>query len=160
MPYAINAFDSSNQPFLVPISSFSAMYKNPVVEFSLNDGKIETTLAPYPDSEGVGKMYTGILMTNKDPDQQGSSNTFLMSAAGASKSDVNVEGRMKWQCINRSVSLVLVAPHGKNFITEAEAFRLMYPTPLLINNEYLGRFFTSNGIYQKIDVVVHIIYNE
>ncbi|KAL2063597.1 hypothetical protein VTL71DRAFT_5402 [Oculimacula yallundae] len=160
MPYAINAFNPNNQLFPIPFSSFSPTYQNPVVKFSLTDRVIETMLAPYPDLQDGREVYEETLMMMKDPDKFGSSDTILMSEPGHLGLEVPVEGRMKWQCINGSVNLVLVAPDGKNFVTEAEAFRQRYPAPLLIDNAYLGRFFTSGGVYQKIDVVVHILYDE
>ncbi|KAH6711621.1 hypothetical protein BKA61DRAFT_737276 [Leptodontidium sp. MPI-SDFR-AT-0119] len=146
MPYAINAFSPKNELYPVPFSSFSPTNGNPVVKFSLRDKKIETTLAPYPDIELEGEKYREIFATNKNPDQYGSSNTFLLNGVGDSGLVVEVEGRMKWQCIDGTVSLVLVTPEGKNFITSAEAFQRVYPTSLLIDNAYLGRFFSMQPL--------------
>ncbi|KAG4431088.1 hypothetical protein IFR05_013422 [Cadophora sp. M221] len=160
MPYAINAFNPKNELYPIPFSSFSPTNGNPVVKFSLRDKKIETSLAPYPDLQLEGEKYREVFATNKDPDQYGSSNTFLLNGVGDSGLLVEVEGRMKWQCIDGTVSLVLVAPEGKNFITSAEAFQMVYPTSLLIDNAYLGRFFSSGGVFKKIDIVVHILYDE
>ncbi|KAH7319149.1 hypothetical protein BKA65DRAFT_569354 [Rhexocercosporidium sp. MPI-PUGE-AT-0058] len=160
MPYAINAFNPKNELYPVPFSSFSPTNQNPVVKFSLRDRKIETTLAPYPDLGLEGEKYREVLVTNKNPDQYGSSNAFLLNGVGVSGLLVEVEGRMKWQCIDGTVSLVLVAPEGKNFITDAEAFQRVYPAPLLIDNAYLGRFFSSGDVFKKVDVVVQILYDE
>ncbi|PVH81512.1 hypothetical protein DL98DRAFT_624291 [Cadophora sp. DSE1049] len=176
MPYAITSFTPINQRYPVPISSFSPTSESPIVKFSLRERKISTTVAPYPDIGLEGEKYRETLITYKDPDQYGSSNVFLRDGVGNLGLLVEVEGWMKWQCIDGIVALVLVAPEGKNFITDTGAFQRVYPGPLLIDNAYGGRFFSdysepqigsaadsfigSGGIFKKINVIVHILTNE
>ncbi|KAK0117975.1 hypothetical protein ONS95_012286 [Cadophora gregata] len=160
MFYAIISFTPTNQRYPVPFSSFTPTNENPIVKFSLRDKKISTVVAPYPDIGLEGEKYREILLTYKDLDQYGSSNVFLLNGLGNLGLMVEVEGRMKWQCIDGTVALVLVAPEGRNFITDSGAFQRPYPGPLLIDNAFGGRLFSSGGIFKKIDVVVHIVSEE
>ncbi|KAH7391242.1 hypothetical protein BKA64DRAFT_710151 [Cadophora sp. MPI-SDFR-AT-0126] len=160
MFYAITSFTPSNQRIHAPISSFSPTSENPTIKFSLKDGKIFTTVAPYPDIGLEGETYRETLVTYKDPDQYGSSNVFLRDGVGSLELLVEVDGRMKWQCIDGTVSLVLIAPEGRNFIVESGAFQRVYPAPLLIDNAFGGRLFSSGGIFKKTDNIVHILFDE
>lgn len=74
---------------------------------------MNTFLVPFPANGGGQKdTYHDNLMYAKTPDKDGSSNVYLMGASGTLSDFVELEGALKFQCVDGTVALVLIQPYG------------------------------------------------
>ncbi len=115
LPYTLGLFTPSNDSNPDPYSSFSAFNTNPAIKFQLLDKTLQTILAPSPDFGLEGEKYRETMVTSKNPNQYGKQGAALreLTSGTADTADlVALEGRMKWECIDGAVTLILMPPEG------------------------------------------------